>query len=242
MDYATDVSPLVLDLETAPLENVRDYLDVPDCSDIKAPSNYVKQEAIDGYIARETAKRVADYDTDCDSKAALDFNTARIVALGYWTQAYGSCPVLALCHDEAQERVALEAFWREARHRLLIGFAIREFDLPMLIQRSRYLGVPHPAPDLGRYAKGSGILDLRDLLTFNDMKYSHLMPRTLTAFARRFRVPVTDTIAGKDIPQLVAVGDWDAVTTHCLADIDVTIALARRLGVLQPQPALTGAV
>lgn len=230
--YATDVSPIFVDLESAPLKNVRDYLEPPDLTDIHAPINYVKAEAIEGYIEREKAKRLADFETDCTNAAALDFNTARIVCLGLWTAAEGADTWT--CVNEEREAWMLHEFWHAAQNRLIVGFSIREFDLPMIIQRSRYLGVTHRTPDLGRYAKGSGILDLRDLLTFNDMRYANLMPRTLKAFAKRFGLPVTDDIDGKDVPALAAAGDWEAIAKHCTADLELTVALARRLGVVQP--------
>lgn len=234
MNYATDVSPIVVDIETAPLLNVRDYLDPPDLTGIEAPSNYVKAEAIAGYIEREKVKRVADFDADCQSKAALDFNCARIVAVGFWGEPFGIVPLI--CKDEDAERTALAEFWRVSRQRLIVGFRIREFDLPMLIQRSRYLGVEHRTLDLGRYARGSGILDLYDLLTFNDLRGETIMRRSAKSFARRFGIPVTDEIDGKDIPALVAADEWEKVAAHVQHDIELTVALARKLGVLQSQP------
>jgi hypothetical protein len=230
-----DVTPIIVDIETAPLLNVREFVDPPDLSDIKAPSNYVKQEAIDGFIEREKAKRLADFDTDCDRKAALDFNGARIVAVGLWTEQ-GQTQAL-VCRDEGAEVAALAAFWSMAKHRMIVGFRIREFDLPMIIQRSRYLGVPHPHLDLGRYARGNGVTDLYDLLTFNDLRVDWVVRRTAKSFARRFGIPVTDAIDGKDIPALVAAGDWDAVRSHVTSDVELELALARRLGVVAQQVA-----
>ena len=62
------------------------------------------------------------------------------------------------------------------------------------------------------------------------------MRQTLTAFCRRFGIPVTDEIAGKDIPAMVAAGEWDKVVSHVTSDVELTVALARRIGVVQPQP------
>lgn len=235
--YATDVSPIVFDIETAPLPNVRDFLDPPDLDDIQAPSNYVKQDAIDGYIDRERAKRLADFEKDCTAKAALDFNCARIVALGMWVSEKRS---VRWMNTEEQEAYAIAEFWNAAKHRLIVGFCIRAFDLPMLMQRSRYLDVPHPALDLGRYARGTGVLDLYDLLTFNDLRGETIMPRSAKSFARRFGIPVTDEIDGKEIPALVAAGNWDAVAAHVTADVQMEVAIARRLGVIQAQPEPVG--
>lgn len=232
MSYATDVSPLVLDLESAPLMNVRDYVDPPDLADIQAPSNYVKPEAIAGYVEREKAKRLTEFDQDCDSKAALDFNLARVVAIGIWTEIHGTVPIH--CPDEPAEIAAIKALWILAKGRTIVGFRIREFDLPLLMQRSRYLGIPHPTLDLGRYARGSGICDLYDLLTFQDLRGETIMRRSLASFCRRFGISVDDSVKGKDIAALVAAGDWESVLSHVRSDVQITLALARRLGVVSP--------
>ncbi len=236
MSYATDLSPLVVDIETAPLTNVRDFLDAPDLENLKAPGNYTKADSIAKWIEEEKVKRLAEFETDCTDKAALDFNTARIVALGRW---FSGGKVISGCADEQQEAAALEAFWRDSDGRMMVGFSIREFDMPMLIQRSRYLGVAYRTPDLGRFARGSSVIDLRDLLTFNDLRYSHLMPRSLKCFARRFGLPVTDPVNGGDIPGLIAAGDWTSVLAHVDADLDLTVALARRLGVIHASEAVS---
>ena len=64
---------------------------------------------------------------------------------------------------------------------------------------------------------------------------ANLMPRTLKAFAKRFGLSVTDDIDGKDIPALAAAGDWEAIAKHCMADLELTLALARKLGVVQAE-------
>jgi hypothetical protein len=225
----SDISPIVVDIETAPLPNVREYLEPPDLTDIKAPSNYVKQEAIDGYIEREKVKRLADHETDCTNKAALDFNLARIVAIGWWTEQTGV--VSGICPDEAHEAAQLEVFWKMARQRVISGFCVRQFDLPMMIQRSRYLGVNAPSIDLGRYARGT-VVDIFDLLTFNDLRAESLMPRTVHAYCKRFDIPVADTVKGKDIPSLIAGGEWGQVRAHVESDVLLEVAIGKRIGAI----------
>jgi hypothetical protein len=79
-------------------------------------------------------------------------------------------------------------------------------------------------------------VDLYLDLTFNEGTYDQgAMRRTLHAFCRRFGIPVEDTIAGKDVPALVAAGDWAAVRDHVFSDVSVTLALAQRLRVV-PMP------
>lgn len=221
MNYATDVSPIIVDIETCGLPNAADYLEpvTPDAR-LKDP------EKIAADIEAKTATRL--------EKLALDWNVGRIVAVGWWTEAAGNCALC--CRDEQSERQALATLWRSSQGRTIITFNGRGFDLPFLAQRSRYLGIPHPTLDLRPYEGGRGNVDLWLELTFG-RKDTPCMRTTLSAFARRFGLPMTDTISGKDIPALVAAGDWSAVESHVRADVELTVALARRLGVVRvPEP------
>jgi hypothetical protein len=72
--------------------------------------------------------------------------------------------------------------------------------------------------------------------TFDDMRCTNVMERTLTNFCRRYGMDVPpDETTGADIARLVAAGDWDAVRHHCFADILKTVWFARTLGVI-PTP------
>ncbi len=138
-------------------------------------------------------------------------------------------------HGEAAEAAALRHFWSMAKHRTLIGFRCKDFDLKFAIQRSRYLGIEYPQLDLGRYSNRSAIVDLYHELTFNDSqdRDSWCMRRTLKAFSKRFGLPVEDETAGADIAALVAADQWDQVIAHCTSDVKLTVALAQRLGFVQ---------
>lgn len=223
-------TPIVFDCETAPLEDVRQYVDPPDLSAITAPRNYKKQDAIDAYIADEREKQRADYETTLAEKSALDYNTARIICLGTLIE---DTEAVQIIRDEASERETLKWFWATQQGRKLIGFRIRDFDLPMLIQRSRYLGVRPDDIDLGRYSRAGRVIDLFDLLTFQDSQRTFAMRRTLHAFCRRFGIPVTDETKGADIASFVKAEQWGEIAAHCGSDIRLTKALAERLGVLQ---------
>lgn len=225
MNYATDVSPCVFDLETAGLDNAADYLEP-----VQPAKNLVDPAKVKADIEKRTAER--------DEKLALDWNVGRIVALGWWTEQGGEqCRV---CLNEREEAAVIAEFWRVSLHRTLVGFACKGFDLRYLIQRSRLLGLVHPSLDLGKYSH-KGIEDLYLTLTFGDGTYEQgAMRRTLHAFCRRFDIPITDALSGKDIAGLVADGDWASVEQHCLSDVQLTLALARRLGVVQAQPEAAG--
>ena len=215
-EYSNDLSPIVVDIETAGLPNAADFLEpvTPDAR-MKDP------EKIAADIAAKTAARL--------EKLALDWNVGRIMAIGWWMEQREDYVV---CRDEHTERVALAACWHHCKHRTIVGFNIKGFDLKYMIQRSRYLGVPHPVLDLGKYTR-KGVIDLFSELTFNEGTYDHgAMRRTLKAFCRRFGIPVEDAIDGKDIGALVASEDWAAIAAHVRSDVALTVALARKLGVV----------
>jgi hypothetical protein len=244
-----NVSPIIFDLETAGLPNAADFLDaipdaVPDDSPIEAAKNLtdpikitadINRKALARHEAnREAQERVERMRVERLEQAALDYNIGRIVALGWWTEEVGYD--IRLCRNEADEAIVIRDFWQECRHRTLVGFAIKGFDARYLIQRSRYLGIPYPWLDLGKYSR-KGVIDLFLDLTFCDGTYDKgPMRRTLHAFCKRFGIPVNDDIKGAEIPALVAAGQWEQVKAHCLSDVELTVQLAQRLGIIQEIP------
>ncbi len=129
---------------------------------------------------------------------------------------------------ESRELSALTSFWKAAARGRLFGFCARTFDVPTLIQRSRYLEVPHPLISLARYGKGD-VIDLRDVLMFDNARCGAVMPRSLSAFCRRFGIDVEDALTGADIAA-VREGRWADVVSHVRADVLKTARLAARLG------------
>jgi hypothetical protein len=219
---------LIFDIETCSHPCAAEFLPAPDVSTITAAKNLRDPDKIAEDLQRRKEAALADHASSL-GRAALDWNLSRIVALA-WLPSEHRDVVVHLCRDEAEEIVALRAFWsamRRSDHKL-IGFCARTFDVPTCIQRSRLLGIPHPHVNLGRYGRGD-VTDLRDLLTFDDARYEALMPRSLKVFCQRFGIPVEDAIAGGDIPALVAAGDWAAVEAHVTSDVRLTAALHRRV-------------
>lgn len=210
-----DVTPIVFDIETAGLPNAADFLEP-----VQPDKRLTDPVKIAADIAAKTAER--------EAKCSLDWNVGRIVAMGWWTEKAGTTAMI--CEDEQAEAFALDTFWKIARQRTLVGFAIKQFDLRFMVQRSRLLEVPYPMLDFGKYSR-KGIHDLYLDLTFNDGTYDQgAMRRTLKAFAKRFGIPVNDAINGADVPALVAAGEWDQVIAHVTSDVEITLALARKLG------------
>lgn len=224
--------PIVVDIETAPHPCAADFLEPLNLDGITAAKNLKDPEKIAADIEKRKADATAEHVGKL-GRAALDWNLSRIVALA-WSTNHEDVMVMP-CQHEDEERDALKAFWKDAEGRELLGFAARTFDAPTLIQRSRYLSVGHRGLNLARYGKGS-VIDLREILTFDDARYEALMPRSLKMFAKRFGLPVHDDVNGADVPQLIADGKWEDVIAHVTSDVRLTIALARRIGVLSAAP------
>lgn len=210
------MNTIIFDVESVAIANASEFLEPA-----TAPSNYVKPEAIASYVEKANAEQLA--------KAALDVDLARIVCIGV---SDGSGAVCTIAKDEDEERGALAAFWRRMTlpptRPALIGFNCLGFDLPLLLRRSLYLGVKTPTLQMGKY-RHDGIVDLMLSLSFDGA----LRYRGLGFYARRFGLDVpVDLHSGGDIASLVAAGDYDAVASHCRCDVETTVALARRMGVL----------
>jgi predicted PolB exonuclease-like 3'-5' exonuclease len=202
---------IICDIETVAIDGAADYLEQP-----SAPSNYKDQAKIDAYI--EEAKRKA------LDKAALDVDLCRIVAIGCW---HNELTTVQLVKTENQERALLETLWAEFPDETFVGFNILDFDLPVLLRRSLYLGVKAPKIDVGKY-RHDRVIDLMQVLAFD----GKLTYRGLDFYCKRFGIPNDDTMTGADIGPAVARGDWTAVENHCRCDVEKTRALAERIGVL----------
>lgn len=103
------------------------------------------QVMADTYMVRvEAAERA--YWSDVSGKAALSALTGQVLAIGYKSERGTRLDCIA---EDKSEKVLLDWFWstyqamRES-DRNMVGFNIREFDLPFLAQRSVILGVSVP--------------------------------------------------------------------------------------------------
>lgn len=225
-------TPIVVDIETCPHPCAQDFVPPPDLDNIKAAGNIKDPEKIKADIAIRREKAQVEY-AEGLQRAALDWNLSRIVALA-WTVDGGDTITVKPCANEAEESLALIDFWKHAEGRPILGFSARTFDVPTLIQRSRLLNIAYRSVNLARFGKGS-VIDLREILTFDDARYEALMPRSLKMFAKRFGLTVADAVNGKDVPALIADEDWESVIAHVTSDVQLTVALAKRIGVLSSE-------
>jgi uncharacterized protein YprB with RNaseH-like and TPR domain len=211
----------LLDLETLGIPEAKDWVGE---EPISAPSNYKDEEKIAAYIAEAEAKRL--------ERFSLDPDCCRIVAFGYHDVPEGN-PTVYLCSTEREEREQLQLFWKtyaELETRL-ITYNGHRFDLPVLVMRSIYLKVSHPAITFAPAWKAWPHVDLWEKLSLNGARRD---VKSLRFYCKRFGIPIYDDISGKDIAAMVAAGEWRKVEHHCLFDLDLTRALAERLGVLKP--------
>jgi len=205
---------LCFDLETASDDTCVAFLPEPE-----APANYKKPEAIEEYKAEARLKQI--------SKMALDPAACRIVAIG--TCLDGTVKV-SVCPDTDVERKAIAQFWDmwDVGGDNPVGYNCVAFDLPVLLTRSRILGVPHPKPMLRKY----GSPDVRDLML--EMSFGGLVDyKSLNFWCKRLKLDVPpDDTTGKNIADFVAAGDWHAVAHHCSVDVLKTYELAKYINLL----------
>lgn len=220
------MSYIVVDIETVAHPCAADFIAPPDLDAIKPAGNLKDAEKIAASIRERRDAATAEYQESL-TRAALDWNLSRIVAIGWSTDCLNA--TARVCGDEPAEASALCAFWQAARGKKIVGFAARTFDAPTLIQRSRLLKVPHPRIRIDRFGRGD-VIDIRDILTFDDARYEAIMPRSLKTFCKRFGITVNDPVDGKDVAALIAAGAWDDVLGHVTSDVELTAALGHRVG------------
>jgi 3'-5' exonuclease len=202
---------LVLDLETFALAEADQYLEP-----VSAPANYKDPEKMRAYCDDRRAELL--------KKCALDVDLCTVVVVGYQLESE-TVPTVWTA-EQLTEAHLLSLAWQRIADRAVVGFNLLTFDLPVLIRRSQYLGIPIPDINLDRYRTPH--IDLIEKLTFN----GKLKMRSLDFWCRRFGIDVADSYSGEDVDALVKAGNWTAVADHCRADVTRTRDLAVRLGYL----------
>jgi len=214
MGYESEnASFIVFDIETASLEDAVDYLE-----SVETPANYKDPVKIAAYLVEKQADQLA--------KCALDVDLCRVVAIGW--QEEGRVPNAVVLKDADQEAEALRDLWERFGHHPLVGFNCLAFDLPVLLRRSLYLGVPAPKIQIDRF-RHARVTDLLSELSYD----GKLRLRSLAFYAKRFGLKTEETIPSATIPQAVAEGRWEDISAHVLDDVRVTAQLAQRLGLFR---------
>jgi len=199
---------IVFDVETIAAPDVELIL-----GPVRVPANYKDPAKIAAFQTDKLAEKIL--------TASLEPDLCEVVAVGM-QRPDGECDVVT--RREGDELILLDWFWGQVQSGRLVGFNILSFDLPVLIRRSQLLGLDVPYVNLDRYRTPH--IDLLDKLSFQ----GRIPYRSLSFYCRRFGIDCVDTVAGADIPGLVAEGEWDAVKEHCASDVQKTAKLAARLG------------
>ena len=201
-------------------ETIGDERALPLLPTLEPPSNYKSADAIEKWMAEAAPKQIR--------RMSLVPSECRIVAIAW--DVDGTMNV-RLCQQHEYERVALREFWDAfEKTKDAVGYNVH-FDMPVLITRSRILGVPHPRIELRKYGT-AGIRDLMLDLSFNGINDF----RSLNFWCKRFGLDVPDDPkSGKDTADLVAENtddSWGFVRQHVIADVVKTKALAEYLNLL----------
>jgi DNA polymerase elongation subunit (family B) len=205
---------LVLDIETMPVDGADGFLEA-----VSAPANYKDPDKIAAYQVEKLSEQLA--------RAALDPDLCALAAVGY---QYEDDPLVVYTFGDTSEPDMLAAVWENVEMcDAVIGYNVLNFDLPVLIRRSQYLGVKVPVRGMALDRYRTPHVDLMQRLSFD----GKLKFRGLDFYCRRFNVEVPDEHCGKDIGALVQAADWAGVAAHCRADVAKTRALAIRLGYIR---------
>ena len=202
------MTPLVIDIETAPNTGMEVYLPEPE-----APANYKDPEKITAYIAAKKQTQV--------ESMALDVDLCRVIALGYGDLEDHPCVEVAN-GDDASERSLLVSFWAlvEDPRTAIMGYNILGFDLPIIARRSMMLGItPTRLFDTRKY----GNHDVIDLMT---LLYPTGSARGLKTICKM--LGITNPLDGTDGSQ-VAHMDLKELAAYCANDVSLTQALATRM-------------
>jgi len=183
--------------------------------EFKAPANYKDPDKI--------AAAKADAETAWRGRAALDAKTANILAIG-------------ILDDTARILTGLEPeilneFWKtwSADGGRFVGFCVKSFDLPMLVQRSWICGVLLPVDLMeGRYWNRR-IVDLQEIWTcFGRQTEGQSLDAICKANGLDGKLP---GMSGGDFARVFAENRPKALA-YLNADLLATAALAHRLGIV----------
>jgi predicted PolB exonuclease-like 3'-5' exonuclease len=183
------------------------------------PANYKDPEKIRANLADQEAR--------WKEQAALSAMTGRVAVIGVLS------PVgkfdYSLIVNELDEADFIREFWVNYGHGSLIGWNIKGFDLPFLIQRSWILGLRVPSGIFnGRYFSQEFCIDLME-------RWACCQPgskgiASLDSVSRACGMG-GKTINGSDFAKLWAE-DKQKALNYCHDDCSLTLSLAKRMGVL----------
>lgn len=212
------IYPFVVDLEAVAVPDADVYLEP-----VSAPSNWKDEQKIAAEVKRLQAEAL--------SKAALDIDLARIVALGISRPGYETEVLTTQHRTEADILTWLWERWQSVPYgeRKMVTFNGLSYDVNLLLRRSLYLGVKAPQIQTDRF-KHPEVIDLFAILSRDGQQKPW---HGLQFYLARFGFPKAgNDITGAEIGKAYAEGDWAAIERHCRLDVDGTKWLAERIGAI----------
>lgn len=223
---------IILDIETAPLEDVEDI--VPAAEDISYKGTAKDPDKIVAAKKKERQKWI--------NKAALSPVTGKVICVGLWED--DSEPVTFTGDDEIEILAkTADMLWGDDRSGTgsmwptIITYNGKKFDLPFLRYRYMVHGVELPRPDLffQRPYDDRPHVDLLDLLSDRGRNTLWGKGMSLDEVAKRFGCEAEDAILGdkvSDVYKNIQQGDyeaWDLISEHCKADLIRTRAIYSKI-------------
>lgn len=210
------MQPIVVDVEAIGIPDCETYLEPA-----KAPENWKDPVKIAAYLAEARETQI--------DKAALDVDLAQIICIG--VLADDSLRVRTTeKYDEAELLESLWEVWRSSDNPSLVTFGGLNYDVPLLLRRSLYLGVKAPYISCNKYRHPQQI----DLMSILSMEGA-LKWRGLQFYLNRFGYTGGGPdITGAEVAARYKAGDWAAIEQHCRMDVEATAWLAQRIGAVKP--------
>lgn len=216
------------------LGNVKDPAKI---NDKIADARAKHEAAVADYAAKQETGEV-DHWQKIYEEAALAAVTGQVVAIGY----RGAETKLHLAVDGVTERHLLVQFWKTYKHaratsRKMVGFRIKNFDIPFLAQRSWMLGVEVPQTILTpTFYLDSLFLDLDDLWKVgNRGSWGKPGFGTLDTIAKSLGIAgKPDDCTGAEFAGLLWSGkpeDREKAERYLEGDLRMVAEVAERLGV-----------
>lgn len=220
------VHPGGFDPKSVKLGNIKDQAKI----DEKIEACRVKHQEAVADFEKKMKTGEADYWSNLQSTAAFSAMRAEVLAIGY----YGKQSQIDHQTEERSEADLLVQFWAmyskcRSSSRKMVGFNIREFDLPFLMQRSWINQVDVPASVMnGRYLDGL-FLDLRDVWRAGVTR----LEGSLDSISRAFGIgQKPEGTTGADFGRLFRDLEQRYLAIEYLSnDLVMTKAMAERMGV-----------
>lgn len=158
--------------------------------------------------------------TEAERKKLLNPIDSKIIAIG---AKCGEEKTLIL--QSSDERQILLSFWKEilsfkkSSLDKIVGFNIKDFDLPFIVTRSFIHGVPIVPFTL------KDIVDLRELLSA--FKYGPTRGK-LKEFAQLIGMQIIDDMDGEKVPAAHWAGETQKIKEYLEKDLEITHAIHKR--------------